>query len=186
MMRLFIALETPASVRDEIGRVRDDLASAGADVRWEPNARLHCTVKFLGDTRSENVPRIVDALTDLSRQIPAFRVVYSGLGCFPGRRDPRVIWVGMRDPDGGVGALAESIEETMERLGYTRETRTFHPHVTLGRVRGRLGISGLLGRMETLTFESRPVLLPVLHLIQSELRPTGSVYTTLQMFPFAG
>ena len=104
-------------------------------------------------------------------------VVYEGTGCFPDPRDPRIIWAGMTDPAGELRRLVETIESALAASGFERERRRFHPHVTLGRVRGTRSLDVLLATMETVTFESPPVLIQELELVRSTLQPAGSVYS---------
>jgi 2'-5' RNA ligase len=71
----------------------------------------------------------------------------------------------------------------MSGLGFKPEDRPYHAHVTLGRVRSTKRIRNLLTIMESITFESQPVTIREIVVVRSDLRPTGSVYTTLQSIP---
>jgi 2'-5' RNA ligase len=177
MMRLFIAINTPREILPLLVSVRDRLESTRADVRWEPDEKLHCTLKFLGDTREEILPDIVSALGQVASSTLPFPTRYSGLGCFPDKREPRIVWAGMEDPDGSLQKLAQTVDTRMAELGFKTEQRVYHPHVTLGRVKGSRHIRELLATMETVTFDCSPVSLHEIELIGSELKPGGSVYT---------
>ena len=182
-LRLFIAIDTPAEIKSQIGALRDRLASTGADVRWETDDKLHCTVKFLGDTSASLLEGISGILLRSGSATPPFVVRYSTVGCFPNFRDPRVVWIGMENGDGTLQNLYRSLEDALESLGFAREERKFHPHVTLGRVKSRRGIDNLLRTLETLTFDAGQVTLRQIELIKSELKPAGSVYTILKSIP---
>jgi 2'-5' RNA ligase len=80
--------------------------------------------------------------------------------------------------------LAAAVERSMSMLGFPPEERAFHPHVTIGRVKGGRNMHDLLRRMESITFESQPTHVTHISLVKSELRPSGSVYTTVRTFPF--
>jgi 2'-5' RNA ligase len=177
MIRLFIAIDTPEEILPLLAGVRDRLESAHADVRWEPDGKLHCTLNFLGDTREEVLPDIVSALEGIASSTPLFPIRYSGLGCFPDKREPRIIWVGMEDANGILQRLAQTVETRMEALGFKPEQRIYHPHVTLGRVKSSRRMRELLAMMETVTFESCPAFLREIELVKSELKARGSVYT---------
>ena len=182
-LRLFFALETPQNIRADMARVQNDLRSLGADVRWESAEKFHATLKFLGDTDSRLLPEIVLTIEGVLAGFRAPVVRYQGLGCFPGPRDPRVIWIGMTDTGNTLVPLQEALELALVPLGFARESRDFHPHITLGRVKGRRGIKSLIDRMESAIFESQPVSIPDVVLMRSELKPAGSVYTPLRVFP---
>jgi len=177
MIRLFIAMNTPQEIVPLLAGVRDRLESTRAGVKWESDEKLHCTLKFLGDTREEVVPDIVSALGRAGSLTPAFPVTYSGLGCFPNKREPRIIWVGIEDPSGTLQELAQTVETYMAALGFKPEQRLFHPHVTLGRVKSSRRMRELLATMETVTFHCSPVSLREIELVKSELKSGGSVYT---------
>jgi 2'-5' RNA ligase len=110
----------------------------------------------------------------------------SGLGSFGGRV-PRVVWVGVEAGAEPLSGLAKDVEAAMAPLGFPKEKRGFSAHLTLGRVRSPKNAAALLaalgqadagpfGTVEVTRFE----------LMQSELRPTGSVYTVLEKFPLGG
>jgi 2'-5' RNA ligase len=185
-VRLFIALYTPRHVRTEAGAARTTLAASGADVRWEPDEKLHCTLKFLGETDPSNVGLVVSTIESIAATVAPFEVQYRGLGCFPDSRNPRIIWLGMENADGKLTILHDTIEESLASTGVQRDDRPFHPHLTLGRVRSRHRIGDLLRMMETLTFIAEPATLQEVHLMKSELKPAGSVYTILNVIPLKG
>ena len=175
--RLFIAIDTPSSVRPVLIEARNRMKAIRTDVKWESDDKLHCTLKFLGDTDAGIVPDIQLRLEELAATTSPMSVTYSGLGYFPNRREPRIIWAGIRDPQSSLTSLAESVDRAVTAFGFERERRAFSPHVTLGRVKGRRGIGELLDTLETITFDCPPVLIHEMLLVKSELRPSGSVYS---------
>ncbi|MGA9117291.1 MAG: RNA 2',3'-cyclic phosphodiesterase [Bacteroidota bacterium] len=182
-LRLFVAVETPPSAREELGELRRALERTGAAVRWEGLEKMHITLKFLGPVGENLLPEAVHTLEEACRGGFPFRVEYAGIGAFPHFRSPRVIWAGVRDPRGGFPPLHRAVEEGYARIGFPREERPFHPHVTLGRVGGGFIPDRLLRTIESTTFESRTVEIRHCALVRSDLRPSGSVYTTLHRFP---
>lgn len=179
MLRLFIAIPTPASILPSLSATREALRESRAEVKWEQTEKLHCTLKFLGDTKEELVTSITDSLSRIATATPPFAVRYAGVGCFPSRRDPRIIWAGMEDNGGQIKTLFEVIETAMSALGFESERRAFHPHVTLGRVKGSRRIGELLETMETITLQSPPVTIQEIELVKSVLKPSGSEYATV-------
>jgi len=184
-LRLFIAIETPPEITSQIGAIRDRLRISQADVKWEPNEKLHATLKFLGNTDDHLLPEIVSYTREVCQRTAQFQFRYSGVGCFPNGRSPRIIWVGMEDLNGNLEILHREIESGLVLLGFDQEERRFHPHITLGRVKSEKRIGGLLRMMESITFESQPVTVHEIALMQSELKPSGSVYTILKSIPLS-
>jgi RNA 2',3'-cyclic 3'-phosphodiesterase len=186
MLRLFIAIPTPPSVLPHLAAVRDTLRESRADVKWEPTEKLHCTIRFLGDTREDLVQPIAEALRRVGSSTQPFNVRYSGTGCFPSLRDPSIIWAGIENPDGRLTMLFESIEDAVSQFGFRRERRPFHPHVTLGRVKGPRRIRELLETLETVTLQSPPVMIHEIELVRSTLKPGGSEYALVAGFELKG
>jgi 2'-5' RNA ligase len=182
LLRLFIAIEISSHVKSQIAHVISELKETHADVRWEQTDKLHITLKFLGDTNNVLLTPLSAALEECAKRFHPFSIAFKNLGCFPNRREPRVVWVGVEESGSTLQQLAEVVESSMAALGFERETRRFHAHVTIGRVKGNRNINDLLSRMESITFESQPTYVSEVVLIKSELKPSGSVYTTLRSF----
>jgi RNA 2',3'-cyclic 3'-phosphodiesterase len=185
-LRLFIALETPATVRAALGRTLAELRRVDADVRWESEEKLHATLKFLGETPEGGLEGVLAALAHAASSTPPLPIAYTGLGFFPSPRQPRIVWAGMVEPTGALNDFHARIEASMGALGFAEESRAFHPHVTLGRVKSPRGIAALRARVETCTFDQPPITLHEVALIRSDLRPSGSVYTTLKRVSLSG
>ena len=182
-MRLFIAVDTPEDVRRELARVREHLRASRADARWEPDEKLHCTLKFIGDLPDRQAGPLGDALAAETRNAAPFDVRYAGVGCFPDKRRPRIVWAGIQDPAGGIQALAALADRVCRTFGVPPEDRPFHPHVTLGRIRSLVSSDDLLSRMDSITFEGPTVRIGEILLVRSTLKPSGSVYTVVRRFP---
>jgi 2'-5' RNA ligase len=188
LLRAFIAIEIPSSIQSAIEQATDGLRKAvdSSLVRWVPPANMHLTLKFLGDVSETNLQFIKHMLMQECAQHPAFDLQIGKLGFFPNSKRPRVIWIGLKAPT-ALAMLQNAIETAAERLGYTKEERDFSPHLTIGRVRPNLTAAEMgrvsaaleaahVGMLGTVSIDS-------VHLYQSELRPTGSVYTRLFSAP---
>lgn len=182
-VRVFIALSSAPEVKKILTDIRDELKQEGGDVKWDTSDKFHITVKFLGDIEQERLPALSEAMMALSALQPSFELWYESIGAFPDVVHPRVLWAGARRND-SLTALHQSIEQACERLGYAREPRPFHPHITLGRVKRSKNVGRLTARLKSLTFEPIKMHCSEVLLIKSNLHPTGSVYTTLNSFPF--
>ncbi len=184
--RLFVAVDTPEQVKEELERLSARLRTTGAEIRWEGREKFHATLKFLGGTDKALLPAITASLERVSKGTSPIPAVVRGVGSFPRKGTPRVVWVGLDDPDGGLERLQRSIDGEMSQLGFRPEERAFHPHITLGRVKGTRNLHGLRRMLESVTFESHPATVHEVLLVRSELKPGGSVYTILKSFPFVG
>ena len=179
-LRCFIAFDTPSAIREEMSRLQVELKKSSADVRWESSDKFHATIKFLGDVNEEVLPGILKRIEAVAAGSQAFEVVYGTLGCFPNRREPRVIWMGCANADGRLEALKHLLDVELLPFGFEIERRTFHPHVTLGRVKSPRGLKNLTPMLENLTFHPRNALIGEVLLMKSVLRPEGSQYSVIQ------
>ena len=188
-MRLFVALQIPAAVRDNLVALIDELhttdrAASGKKPRWVRPENLHVTLKFIGEAPAEKVDAIYVALSSV-RSAQAVDLRFHGLGFFPNANRPRVLWAGMDAPS-NLAPLAADVDQAVTTVGFPRETRAFAPHLTLARF-DPPGISReLRAAVENKSKREFGILhTSEFHLIQSKLKSTGAEYTTLQTFPFA-
>lgn len=123
-MRLFVAVELPAPIREAVERHVRSLPAI-PDVRWSRSAS-HVTLRFLGDTAPERVPDLTAALATV-RHAP-FTATVGAAGQFPEHGRARVLWWGFAEPT-SFATLARAVDEALELV----EPRAFHPHVTIGR-----------------------------------------------------
>ncbi len=183
-MRVFIAVELPKKIQEEIALCAANLKSAGADVKWVETANLHLTLKFLGEINEPQVGRIKEALAQAMVDLSSFTVRIEGIGAFPRTTSPRVIWLGVHEGEKELIALAQRVEEGCVKLGFKKEERPFSAHLTIGRVRSREGLAPLIKQLQLAEFRaSEPVSVEKILLFQSLLSPKGSTYLPLSEIP---
>jgi 2'-5' RNA ligase len=125
-IRCFVAVELPAAMREDIGRVQREISIPG--LRLVRPELVHVTLKFLGEVPESRVEKVAQALRGIKAQ--PFAASVKGMGAFPGR-SIRVVWLGL---EGDFQGLYQGVEEALSPLGFKREERGFSPHVTIGRV----------------------------------------------------
>lgn len=174
-IRTFVAIHLSDEARQVLGQINQELArQVPRGVRWVAPELMHLTLRFLGDTAVARLPAISQALDAVGAAHAPFQLRLDGLGCFPNRRRPRVIWAGLQGDLDDASALKEAIDAVLVDLGWDPEDRPFSPHLTLGRVKDSRELGGL--RWDTAV---QPATVPVtaVHLIESQLTPQGSIYT---------
>jgi 2'-5' RNA ligase len=180
--RLFIAAEPPQHIVDGCRDIIDGLRAAGDGIRWVKPGGIHLTMKFFGDVEENRIPEISDA-AEVIAGLGAVDLVVEGLGTFPGGGRPRVVWVGIGGDVERFVTARDLLDGALSEIGFPREDRPFRGHLTLGRIKGRSPVA-LTTRLE----KSRNISLGEMHvegvhLIQSDLRPSGAVYTPLAFYP---
>ncbi len=183
-MRTFIAIDLDLPLKKILEALIDELRPNGKNIRWVNTQGMHLTLKFLGEIPDQDVLRIAGLLENIVKSHSAFDLTLQGAGWFPpGRKNPRVLWVGV---DGGpsLKTLQEEIEIAVEKLGFAREARESHPHLTLGRVKFPSLLEPLLSdlekRRETVFGEMR---VSKVTFFKSTLKPSGAEYSVLSEFP---
>jgi len=129
MIRLFVAIPLPESLRQRLGL----LAAGVPGAKWVRPENLHLTLRFIGDVDGRLYGDIVDSLGHVS--VPRFEVQVQGVGQFGEGRRVDVLWAGIKANE-NLMRLQAKIETALQRLGLEPERRKFHPHVTLARLRG--------------------------------------------------
>jgi RNA 2',3'-cyclic 3'-phosphodiesterase len=187
-VRLFVALEIPAAVRDnlaaQIKELRDlSVQLADKRPRWVRLENLHLTLKFIGEVAPSKLDGIRTALSTVRSDGPV-DLQFRRLGFFPGEKHPRVLWAGS-NASANLATLARDIDRALETQGIGREKRAFTPHLTLARfeppglhekLRSAIQKSG---EREFGSLQAREF-----HLIESKTKSSGAEYTRVASFPF--
>lgn len=178
-LRTFIAVPLPPEVRSAVAEFAGAVRPFCGGARWEGTDKLHLTMKFLGDTDERLIPAVLDALGAAAAGVAPFDLTVAGFGAFPSMRNPKVLWLGCGDASGALILLHGRIEERCAGLGFQREDRPFHPHVTIARLRGDGVPSHLTSLPKNLNFDPRHTHVAEIILVKSVLRPEGSEYTVI-------
>jgi 2'-5' RNA ligase len=183
-VRLFVALQIPASVRENLAAAIQEMRKIAPQSKWVRPENLHVTLKFLGEAHPEKLDALCAALSAV-RSPQWVELQFHGVGFFPNDKRPRVFWAGMTSLP-NLAPLALAIDRATAALGFPPETRPFTPHLTLARF-DPPGISPALraAAESNATREFGTLNTASFHLIHSKLKTTGTEYTTLQSFPFA-
>jgi RNA 2',3'-cyclic 3'-phosphodiesterase len=135
-IRTFIAVEMSPRVIGRADVLIDKLRVAGADVTWVRPQQMHLTLKFLGDVPDTETPDICRVVKEIAGQFEPFEIIFRGAGAFPNAREPRTLWIGIDDGGEELKRLQAELDEALKtKLGYAKERRGFHPHLTIGRVK---------------------------------------------------
>jgi 2'-5' RNA ligase len=168
MPRLFVALDLPKAVKQSL----EPLAKGLGDVRWLAPEQQHLTLRFIGDVDNGALHEIAEALAT----VPArpLELTLKGLGHFPPRGEPRVLWVGV-DKNPELASLKRRIDRALREAGMPPDARKFAPHVTIARLREPLSPTRLgTYLMRHSLYRSAPFPVSSFHLYSSWLRSDGA------------
>ncbi len=170
MPRLFVAIDLPETVKKAV----KDICTGLPDARWVDILQHHLTLRFIGEVDEGLFNRIKTSLAEIREN--RFSLTVQGVGCFPPKRPPRVLWVGI-DKNETLMRLAEKTERVLvEHTRIEPEQRKFSPHITIARFRepSPAKVSDYLARNSSFRTESFPV--DEFHLYSSTLTPAGALH----------
>lgn len=184
-IRAFIAIDLPPAFLEAIGSLQDELKSRTKGIRWVKSGNIHLTLKFLGDIQEELLGELGEILTTACKAHAPFELSMGRPGGFPNIERPRVIWLGLEGELEKLDALKQEIEKGCQPAGFPREKRSFHPHLTLGRIKdwrkASAKLADLFCRSEKAPADRFSV--KAIHIYRSDLTRDGAVYTKLKSFP---
>lgn len=180
-MRLFVAVKVPPirPLKELLG----ELQACPGRVKWVEEENFHVTLKFLGEVPEALVGTLERGLKEAVEGVSPSPVILKGVGAFPSLRRPRVIWVGMDSAD-VLRELHRRVEDSTRKLGFEREKKPFHPHLTLGRVKKIEGDASCFEEVSSRWDEKvlGEVFVDRVHLIESTLTPRGPLYTAIRTY----
>ncbi len=161
-MRCFIGAELPDSIKDLATSISKDI-----DGKRVERENIHITIKFLGEVNDAD--KIVNKLSFLN-EYPSFNVKIHGVGFFPSKDRPRVVWIGVISND--FVDLMKNVDDALYP-DFPKE-RSYVPHITIARVRKPIDTKkfddiGFLGEVK----------IEKVTLFRSRLLPTGPVYSKI-------
>jgi RNA 2',3'-cyclic 3'-phosphodiesterase len=181
LIRTFICVEIPESIRERIGVLQETLRQTDAQVSWTKPSNIHLTLKFLGGVAPTRIERVAKAVERAASGIHHFEIEVSGAGCFPSVRSPRVLWIGLPNPPEELKKLYANIEDELADEGFPRENRKFSPHLTIGRPRNPKNSAGVAESLMAEGFAPERFTATEVIVMRSQLKPTGSIYTPQAM-----
>ncbi len=180
-IRAFIAFHLPENVRKHIRDLQDHLRSGGLHLRWVAPENIHLTLKFLGDINPSDTERIAQAMSQSVQETSRLHLGAKGIGVFPTVRKARVLWIGLSGDTHELIQLQNRLDDRLSDLGYEKESRPFKAHLTLARAKESPDPKELVQAMEKFaSFASPDFSAEELILWQSQLKPSGAVYTKLR------
>ncbi len=179
-MRAFIAVAVPELVLKSCQDIVAQLKGLNLQGRFAKTRSMHLTLHFLGNIEEEQIPGIAEILEQAGKGVTPFDLEVRQLGVFPQLTNPRVVWIRV-EPIDALLTLQSKIQQGLEPLGFPKENRDFHPHLTLLRLKSRKNLRRLAQYIETEGPGLRVGVIKAeqIHLYQSILKPQGAEYRKL-------
>ncbi|WP_411965018.1 RNA 2',3'-cyclic phosphodiesterase [Haloferax sp. YSMS24] len=182
-MRLFLAIDLPPALSEGVAAAQALLADADG-LRFTDPEQAHVTLKFLGETPSERVETVEDAVETAidGASVDQFDASVRGFGVFPSLDYIRVVWTGIEAGAAEMTRLHEAIERETTAVGFDAEDNEFSPHVTLARMNDARGKDHVQRVVEREDPEIGAFTVREVRLKKSELGPDGPEYETVSRF----
>ncbi|WP_082750840.1 RNA 2',3'-cyclic phosphodiesterase [Blastomonas sp. CCH1-A6] len=181
-MRLFLSLVPPIAIRALLLDRMQGLVAA----RWQSDAQLHVTLRFVGETDRHGAEALLLALG--AERFTRIEARLDGFGWFDRKGRVDQLWAGLapREP---LAALHARLDRLCVRAGFEPEARKYVPHVTIARFARSTapdpaGVTAWMASQPPLPGD--PFGFDALRLMQSQLGHDGSVYETIAAFPLRG
>lgn len=183
-IRTFVAIQISVELQEELGRFLAELKKKHADVKWVNHDSIHLTLKFLGNLTASQIEMVIAAVQQACEGVSEFHLKTGERGAFPNLKRPKVFWVGLsyaNDPT--LINLQSKIEAVLAEIGFEKETRKFHAHLTIGRVRRFKNMDDVVQKfmeydLAEIEFDVQEVLI-----MKSVLTPKGAVYSIQKAIP---
>jgi len=190
-MRLFVGIEiSPAVITATIELIAQPRAASArlaprSRITWVTAERLHITIRFIGHVDDMRVEEIRAVLAPPLAMDP-FSLAITGVGTFPPKGSPRVVWAGLAGGREQLRAIESTVSERLERAGVPREERPYNPHLTLARVRDAAGLppAPFVGSLHDISLGTTSV--DAITLFESRGSPKGPTYVALARTPLIG
>lgn len=179
-MRLFIAIDIPEDLKEKLSRVVTRLKKCDLDAKWVNASNIHMTLKFLGETREEDLDKIKSIISVTFNLFTKLELNTGSFGFFPSENSPRVFFIST-DNEEILKNISLQLEDKLESLGFPKEGR-FKSHLTIARFRSKKNIDCLKEEIKNISIEAKFAVSEII-LFKSLLKPTGPVYEKLFCAP---
>jgi RNA 2',3'-cyclic 3'-phosphodiesterase len=183
-MRTFIAVDFPPNMLKKIGEITSYFKTLAPEknLKWVEIANLHLTIKFLGEIEENKTAQVKHTLSQALKEQNCFDIEIVGLGMYPNKNNPRVIWLGISGAK-PLSEIYQVLNRELSTLDITPEQRAFSPHLTIARIRRHTDhkqaqqIGQILSEYKVKSLGATTI--EQVHLYQSVLTPSGPIYTLL-------
>ena len=169
--RFFVAIELPESTK----RLLVDLDPQIHGVRWLDAEQMHLTLGFFADVPEDVDLKLREKLSAIV--FGAFFLPIIGVGTFPPKGPPKIIWIGVGRGHPHLFQLHKRVQEAALAAALEPELRPFHPHVTLARCQRISPQSVRKFLKSNVDLDAGMIRVDSFHLYSSKLTPAGPIHT---------
>jgi RNA 2',3'-cyclic 3'-phosphodiesterase len=174
MMRLFIAVDLPREVKDELLAAQKLLPQAKLSFA----GNFHLTLKFLGEVSPGKSDSVRNCLRNV--RFKPFSASLSRIGVFPDENYMRAIWIGL-EPETQLIELQKLVDDALDKE-FPKE-KGFKPHLTLARVKSIDDKKCFIEKLKLVKVKAVSFPVSSFSLKRSTLSPKGAIYDDVELYP---
>jgi 2'-5' RNA ligase len=128
----FWAVRLPDDTKQMIDDQLEPLKSVFPFKRWVHPSDFHITLVFLGSVEKEKLQSVIDIVGEEVKENTTFTLDIPGLGVFGNKQSPRIFWAAVKQ-ESYLFSLQKQIYQACHQAGFTLESRSYSPHITIAR-----------------------------------------------------
>lgn len=177
--RLFIALDLPKNIRDEILNLikvlKESMGEEQGNVKWVEENNLHINLHFLGYVNKTDIPKFKLLLNGCNKKRGPAIMRLGEVGLFPHERKPQNVYLECNQIDSSsIMVFRKFLGEELQKLGTDLDYRPWKTHITLGRVKKKFEL-----KIKNYEFKDKNFIIDKFGLFESKRLPQIIIYKTL-------
>lgn len=172
--RLFIALDFPDHIINDLIEIRDKLSNGFTCPNWEPQNKFHLTLKFLGEIDELLNSKIFKIIKSKKNILKNNFFKFQKFGLFYRGNSPSILWAG-GEYSKSIAKIYYEFNEEFAHLGIAKEKKRFNPHLTLLRIKNYKEYA-LFDKFTNYKLKFEPIEFTKITLYKSILEKNGSNY----------
>ncbi len=181
-MRLFFAINFSQEFKERFYSISKDFQTFHEPIKYEPIEKLHLTLLFLGEVNESLITIINEKVKPLTEIFSFEKILFDKVGVFKNFKQPRILWIGAEE-NLELKNLSEELKLIAHELNITIDEKDFHPHITIGRIKGLLSRE-FIEFIKSYKFEPFSVVIESFQLMESRLDRSGSKYYIQESYKF--
>lgn len=179
--RLFVGIEIPQEIKEELKKIQKKLAQTKLPVRLIDLKNLHLTLNFLGYLTDEQQEKIEKVLDKVSAGFGASAQQLGKLCFFPREKQIRVVAVEINGKNKNLENFQKSLSSEFAKLGFIKlERRDYKPHLTIARAKNLRMKENEIDKLKQIEIKDEPWEFNEVKLFESKLQRSGAEYEILK------
>ena len=184
MIRAFIGIPLSEGMQERINKENRRIKRLVGGIKIVDSQNLHITLNFLGNVEYEDLMLAGDEICERVSKVKEFHLRIKNLGAFSSFDRARVLWWGVSEGGKELIEVWKITTDVLKHHGFSLDEKPFHPHITIGRFKGRPVHLNTKDLPMSMDFGIEKI--GHLCIFKSTLTPQGPIYEVLKECFFNG